>query len=287
MPVPLRPPRMGPPLIALLAVTASLATPAFAQSGAVKSGVRGRVVVAPELELATTWPSSDEARRALEGTARIRRPSGHGPTAPLTEPMPALVLVLEGARHPPEQPGPVVVIEGMRFVPGQVVLSRPASLTLENRQKKPVTVSLVGGETLASLAPGQKTAVSLRAGEHTLVLDELPFASIQVRVLQKALVLPLRPAGEIAPTVVEGGDYQLAFYHGARALLAQGLTIPVEHFVAIDAAISANGVVTVSIKDGDLQVAVPPGRAPAPPPPKPTSAPQQSGGSEIRLDDRP
>lgn len=281
------------PPVTLVCLCALVALPALAQSGAVKSGVRGRVVIAPELNQATTWPSSEEASKALQGSARIRRPSGRGPVAPLTEPMPPLVVALEGARPAQEQKPGTLVVEGMRFVPAQAVLGRAGPLLVKNQQKKPVTVILENGETRVTLAPGATEEVPLSQGTHTLALQELPFANAEVRVLPKALFLPVSSDGEIAPTVVEAGDYQLTFYHGARALRVQDLSIPDDRFVAIDAAVSANGVVTVSIKDGDLKVAVPP---PPPPPeaapvpevapaPKPRPKPKPPADDEDSLDD--
>lgn len=260
-------------LAAVVVAALVSSSPGLAQSGALKSGVRGRVVIAPELASATTWPMGEEEQKRLSQGARVRRPTGHAVVRENTEPMPELVVVLEGAR-PPQKPEPRQMrIEGMRFVPAQVLVSRPGEVRITNAQRVAVTVGRVGGEALGTIQPGEAGDFVLDEGDHALLLREMPFARAQVKVLGPSRFLPVSSAGEIEPLAVEGGEYQLAFYHGARALRVQSLPLPDDRYLAIDAAISANGVVTVSIKDGNLQVVEAPSPPPPPAPPRPSTSP--------------
>lgn len=260
-----------------LALGATGAALAQVEDGPNRTGVRGRVVVAKELLSEATWPMDPERAKDLRGGHRIRRAAGRGAGLPLTEPMPELLLVLEGARPDGEQPRRLVV-EGMRFLPAQILAARPGVITVENRQAQGITVVDERGTELATVMPGQSGEVTLEAGEHTLSIREMPFARAAVRVLGPARFLPWTEKGEIPVVNVEAGDYQLAFYHGANALRMQPLTVPDDGFVAIDATVSANGVVTVSIKDGSLRVAVP--QAPVKPATPPAPDEEEGEGDE-------
>lgn len=275
--------------LALVALAlGAFSAPALAQSGASQSGLRGRVVIAPEYAQAKTWPVDESEQRRIASGARIRRPTGQAAPRQLSQPMPELHVVLEGAR-PPQKPEPRQMrIEGMRFIPSQILVARPGELAIENTQRGPVTVMREAGEVLGTLEPGQTGTFALDEGEHSLFLRELPSARAKVKVLRPSRFLPVTKAGEIEPIAINSGEYDLSFYHGTRALRVQSLTLPEEKYLAIDAAVSANGVVTVSIKDGDLQVAVPPRpidppRPPprtAPPPPPPSPSQEADGEDE-------
>jgi hypothetical protein len=252
--------------------------------GPIKSGIRGRFVIAPELLERRTWPMDPERSKELRVSSRVQRPTGRGALGVRSEPMPELLVALEGARSrsTDEQPPRKLVLEGMRFVPGQILVARPGVLVVENRHSKPMTIRADEGDVNVSIEPGKSAEVPLTAGLHGLLVAEMPFARAQVRVLDKAVLVKVNDDGTVPPTAVEAGDYQLAFYHGVKALRVQELPIPDGAYVAFDAAASANAVVTVSIKKGDLEVAVPPRSVPrpAPPPPPPPPAPAPEPGSE-------
>ncbi len=264
-------------LASLLALALLSSSPALAQSGALKSGLRGRVVIAPELASAKTWPVGEEEQRRLARGARLRRAMGHGALGQNSEPMPALLVVLEGARSPQKPAARELRVEGMRFVPAQLLVARPGEVRITNAQKGAVTITRAGGDVIGTIQPGESGDFVLEVGDHALQIQEMPFAHATVKVLPPSRFLPVTKGGDIEPIPIESGDYQLAFYHGAHALRVQSLSVPEGKYLAIDAAVSANGVVTVSIKDGDLQVAVPPDPIiPPPPPPPPPRAPPRA-----------
>lgn len=238
------------------------------EKGPLRSGVLGRIVVSPEMLSQSTWPLDEERAKEARGVSRIRRPAGRGKVDTLSEPTPELFAVLEGARteHVPKRE---LIVAGKRFVPAQLLVPRPGEFEVENRQSMPITIVDGRGEALASVMPGERAQVTLQQGEHGLSIRELPFAQARVRVIGSALFIPWSARGEITPQSVESGEYELAFYHGAKALRAQPLVVPDTGYVAIDATVSANGVVTVSLKDGTLHVAAPP---PPPPPATPDGA---------------
>lgn len=245
--------------LTLCCLTTTFATSAAAEAGAIKSGVRGRVIVAPELSSATHWPARDEIVARVTAGARVRRPSGHAAPQPLLLERLPLVIVLEGVRHQQAVPPTELRVEGQRFVPAEVVLPRPGRLRLTNAHRTQATVRDSAGAVIAALPPGESAEIDLDVGEHTLTLTEYPFARAQVRALGPSRVLTVTRTGDIPAVPVDEGDYQLAFYEGARALQVQTLQVPASRYVAIDGSVSANGVVTVSVKEGDLQVAAPTG----------------------------
>jgi hypothetical protein len=227
-------------------------------------GVRGRLVVAAELASAKVWPVDEERAKLLRSPANIRRLRGRVPL-PLKEPMPALAVVVEGedVRAVPS-PERRLVVEGMRFSPGQALLPRAGSIVIENQHDTFVTVvdtRVVGGKTetnaLATIAAGAKESVELGDGEHTLGLKELPYARANVRVLRQGRILPVNADGTIPYVDLASGDYSLAFFLGAAELRREPLTIAPNGLVFIDATVSANTVVDVTQKDANLQVAVP------------------------------
>lgn len=242
----------------LMLAWGTAALPALAQGrGATpRSGVRARLVIAEELLTASQWPVSDERAAELRGTFRVRRPVGRGAPRQAREPNREVVVVIEGAKGGAPAPRRLVV-EGSRFVPSEIVVTKPGELLVENHQGKFVTLDRVKGGVVTLVNAGDNERLDLPVGEHRLTLREFPFARATVRVLDTSIFLRWNEEGEVPFLPVKAGDYQLAFYHGATPLRVQPLTIPEDAVVAIDATISANGVVTVSLKDGGLQVARP------------------------------
>jgi hypothetical protein len=232
--------------------------PAFAQDVPLdkQKGVRGRVVVAPEL-LSTPVPIEGERDRLLRSPAIVRRPMGRKPQ-PILEAPPALTVMLEGDGLPKAEGAalPKLVFQGMRFSPGSLVVPRPSRVQVENKHQKPITLS-VGGKAGPAIAPGEVGEIELPAGEHLLTVSELAFAAANVRVLDKGRALPVKD-GEIPLVDIPGGSYQLAFFLGAEPLRIQPITVPERELVFIDATVSALKVVEVSIKDASMRVAIPP-----------------------------
>lgn len=221
-----------------------------------QKGVRGRVVVAPDL-LSTPVPIGEERERLLRSPAIVRRPMGRKPT-PILEAPPDLVVMLEGDGLPKAEGAvlPKLVFHGMRFLPGSVVVPRPSRVQVENKDQRPITV-VAGKLASPAIAPGEVGEIDLPAGEHLLTVKELPFAAASVRVLDKGRALPVKE-GEIPLVDIPGGSYQLTFFLGSEPLRIQPLTVPDRELVFIDATVSALKVVEVSIKDASMRVAVPP-----------------------------
>lgn len=255
--------RPSHPLLSRVALPVAIAwalvsVPALAQGrGATpRSGVRARLVIADELLTAPEWPVSDERAAELRGTYRVRRPTGRGVSRPAREPNREVVVVIEGARGGAPAPRRIT-IEGSRFVPSEIVVTKPGEVLVENHQGRFVTLDRLKGGVVTLVNAGDRERLDLPVGEHRLTLREFPFARATVRVLDTAIFLRWNEDGEVPFVPVKAGDYKLAFYHGSTPLLVQPLSIPDDAVVAIDATISANGVVTVSLKDGGLQVARP------------------------------
>lgn len=221
-----------------------------------QKGVRGRVVVAPDL-LKKPAALSVDRERALRGTAMVRRPLGR-PLTPLVEAPPALVITLEGdGMRQDTTVVPKLTFEGMRFSPGSMVIPRPMAVQLENKHGSAITVVGTAGAVIAKVEPGQTSDVNLRPGMQLLSVQEMPFATAEVRVLENGRELTLRD-GEIPLSNIPGGEYTLTFFHGAEPLRIQPLTVPESGLVFIDATVSALKVVEVSIKDASMRVALPP-----------------------------
>lgn len=241
-------------LLGLAGGMPSLAQPAAAEK---QSSVRGKVVVAPELLAATEWPVDDARAKSMRTPANVRRPSGRV-LAPLTEAVPDVVVVLEGDDvRADTAPPKTLVVEGMRFSPGQALLPRPGPIAIENKQGLPLTIVDQKGATVATIAPGQTQQVSLADGVHTLSMKELPYGVATVRVLAKGRILPFDENGEIARTAVDAGDYELSFYLGANELHRRPLQMGQDGQLYIEATVSANTVVDATIKDASVQIAVP------------------------------
>ncbi|HEY4222492.1 MAG TPA: hypothetical protein VGO62_14150 [Myxococcota bacterium] len=254
--------RLCAPLCVAIALASASAVAADEVPLDKQKGVRGRVVIAPEL-LTTPVKLTGPREKALRGTALIRRPLGR-PIAPLVEPPPALVVMLEGDGIRDENPEQQKVkIEGQRFLPSSLVMARVANLHVENHQKEDLTLIDDKGGVLGKIPAGGAIDAPLRAGEHELSLAEMPYATASVRVLERGRVLPLKD-GEIPLVEISGGEYQLTFFFGAEPLRIQPLPIPEQGLVFIDATVSALKVVEVSLKDASMRIAVPPGREEAP-----------------------
>ncbi len=224
-----------------------------------ETGIRGRLVVSPELLAAKEWPVDKVRAEALRTPANVRRARGR-PVKPMTEARPPISVVVdsEDLRNEPLPPLGVVV-EGMRFTPGQLLLPHPGSITVENRQGQSVTIVDQSGKELGTIEAGAKAPVSLGAGKHELSMKELPYARASVTVLAHAKLLPVGADGSIPLVEVPGGDYELAFYLGAAELRTQKLTLPDAGLLFIDATLSENTVVDVTIKDASVQIAIPVG----------------------------
>ena len=222
-----------------------------------RRGVRARIVVSSELMEARNWPVREERGDALQGVHRIRRPHGPAGITPMEEPRLPLRVVLEGARakSPSRQR---ISVDGMRFVPAEVVITKGTELEITNRETRFITIDREKGGELAIIEKGKSEQAKLPKGEHILKLRSFPFAKAKVKVLPEATFLEWDEEGEVDLLDVKPGKYQLAFYLGAHALRVQEIEVPEEGVIAIDATVSANGVVTVSLKDGDLQVPVRP-----------------------------
>jgi hypothetical protein len=264
------PTRRAPVLVLVVALAALLIGGAsFAQS-ALKSGVRGRVIIARELSQATTQPIDPGVGAWFQTDANVRRQSGRGLKVSLSEPVPELLVVLEGER-PQTAEVRAVHFQGLRFVPSSLLVPKPARLKVYNDEAFPITVG--AASATERIEPGGSAFFDVPAGRHELRVMDQSFARADINVLEKATILPVKPDGLIDPVMLEPGDYQLGFYWGATPLQVQSVTISGNGMVAIDASISANRVVTVSVKDGDLQVAAPPPtpRTPPPPPGEPAS----------------
>jgi hypothetical protein len=237
---------------------AALGSPARAQEVPLdkQKGVRGRVVVAAEL-LNKPTPLTPERERPLRGNAAVRRPLGRE-IAPIVEPPPALTIMLEGEgiRTENVEP-PKLVVEGMRIVPSGLVAPRAMAIQIENRQATAITVVDKGGAVVAKIEPGATADAPLRVGQHSLSIQEMPFATASVRVLERGRILTLKD-GEIPLSDIPGGEYTLTFFFGAEPLRIQPLLVPEAGLVFIDATVSALKVVEVSIKDASMRVAVPP-----------------------------
>jgi hypothetical protein len=213
-------------------------------------GVAGHITVSPELMGATDWPVDDDRAKTRLTAARVRRPMGRA-IQPLTEPVPELMVVVQGdatrgAVTPLERK---LKLEGMRFTPGQILLPRPGPITIENRQAVAVTLVDGNGRDVVRIEAGKSATANLTAGMITLAVKELPYANASVRVLERSRVLPVNEKGDIPLTDVPAGDFQLAVYLGANPLRVQPLQVPEMSVAWIDASVSAKGVVDIAVRD--------------------------------------
>ncbi|MBI1946981.1 MAG: hypothetical protein HYS27_14895 [Deltaproteobacteria bacterium] len=245
--------------LALLATTAPLALAPIAHAQDTpdaKRGVRGRVVVAPELYRLGTWPITGVRKDALESGAIVRRPVGRA-LKPLQEQAPALTVMLEGGGLRQENPEtPTFKVSGMRFLPGSIVVPRAVVARVQNDEKTPITV-LGGDAGPVKIAPGETGDVALKppvpsadgtVAPVVLSVAEWPFAKALARVLPSGRVLPVKD-GEIPLQDIPGGEYTLTFYLGAEPIRQQPLVVPERNVLFIDATVSAKGAADVSIKD--------------------------------------
>jgi hypothetical protein len=223
-------------------------------------GLRGRLIVAPELLAATVWAVDARRASAMQTPANVRRPRGR-PLLPMTEARPDLSVVVEGEdlRDEPTNQRPVV-IEGMRFVPGQMLMARPGSLTVENKQGVDLTIVDGGGAELQKIPAGLSARVTLAAGVHELSTKELPYARASVKVLPQAKLLVFDKEGNLPLVDLASGEYTLSFYLGAAELRTQKLQVPPNTLLFIDATVSANTVVDVTTRDLSMQMGFPGGQ---------------------------
>ena len=96
--------------------------------------------------------------------------------------------------------------------------------------------------------------ITLPVGVHQLSVKEHPYAQGIVRVLTNALPLVFDPeTGLIEATPIAPGEYKIAFFLGAKPLRIQPLSVPRQGGVSVTASISANEVVTVSLRTGIIE----------------------------------
>jgi hypothetical protein len=235
-----------------------------------QKGVRGKVVVAPELAT-TPWPLSPEREKALVTPAIVRRPM-RAPS-PVTEMPGPLVVMLEGEGIREDAPkAPALTLSGMRFMPGSVVVARPIAVEVQNKQAIAVTFVDDQDQVLAKAAPGETAQLKLKPGLTLVRVRELPFATMAVRVLERGRVLPVAEGGDMPLQDIPGGEYVLTFFLGSEPLRVQPLVVADGGLMYIDATVSQKGVVDVSVKDASVRVSVPVS-VPAPRPPPEESAP--------------
>ncbi len=242
-----------------------------------EAGVRGRVVVAPELQAATEIAVDEVRAASMRTPAHVRRPRGRKIQS-MMEPLPALSIVVEGEDvRADNAPPKTIVIEGMRFVPMQVLLTRPGPLAVENRQGQAITI-LNGDKALETIAAGETRQVTLPAGTHTLSMRELPYARASVKVLERGRALPYDDNGDIPFVGLVEGDFQLSFWLGVAELHRRDFHVSRNGLSYVNATVSGNTVVDVNINDtGDRFVAPTPVATPTrPEPPEPTAAPEDS-----------
>ncbi len=236
--------------LVVVAIVVCVAAPLRAE----EMGVKGHVVVAPELA-STPWPLSEERERAMASSALVRRALRK--PAKLTELAPSVVVMLEGEDiRDDNATSATMSVTGMHFVPASIVLARAQPFSVTNMQKTTLTFIDGDGKELARAAPGDTATITLPAGERTLRVREMPFVTASVRVLAKGRVLAVK-GGDIELTAVPAGDYMMTFFLGSEPLRVQPLQVPPGSLLYIDATVSAKGVVDVSIKDAAMRVAVP------------------------------
>lgn len=247
----------------VLAGTAVFAQPATPNR---EAGVRGRVVVAPELQAATEIAVEEVRAQSMRTPAYVRRPRGRR-IQPMMEPLPALSIVVEGEDvRADSAPPKTIAIEGMRFVPMQVLLTRPGPLAVENRQGQAITL-LDGDRVLETIAVGETRQVNLPAGPHTLSMRELPYARASVKVLEHGRALPFDDNGDVPFVGFVEGEYQLSFWLGVAELHRREFHVSRNGLSYINATVSGNTVVDVKVDDVDDRIATPT------PTPAPTSTP--------------
>lgn len=248
-------------LVWSLVVAAVMTTAGTAAAQAVpieqQKGVRGRVLVAPEL-VKKTRPLAPEREKLVRGPANVRRWMGRGMVA-LSEPIPSLVVTIEGAGLKLEvQETPRLVVQGMTISPSYVVVPRPTVIKVENRQEAAITLVSRTGDVILKVAPGETGDASLMPGEHLVSIREMPFAVASVRVLERGRILPYNADGEIPLQDIAGGDYTLAFFLGTELLQKTPISVPEQGFIFIDATVSARKTVAVALKDPSMRLALPP-----------------------------
>ncbi len=245
----------------LIAATALFVPPTLAQpepTQEAQRGIRGRVIVAPELLGATEWPVDATRAAALRTPANVRRGQGRK-LQPMTESLPDIAVILEGPNVRPDNlPPRTLVIQGMRFSPGQALLARPGPIAVENKQGIAVTLVDEKGNTLKALGVDETAQISLPEGQHVIAMKELPYAVATVKVLPRGRVISFNDeTGDIPLVPIDPDDYTLSFYLGANELFRKALSMPDKGVLFIDATISQNTVVDVTIKDASVQIAVP------------------------------
>jgi hypothetical protein len=234
-----------------------LSVGALAQVPPRESGVRGRVVVEGALLDAKVGPLDRATAEALRTPAQVRRPVGRV-VGPMLGRVPELTIMLEGENLRPETPPPpTLMLEGYRFSPSQVLMTRPGPIALENRHTQPVTI-VRDGKASAKIDAGETIQIALQAGEHTLTIKEMPYARGFVHVREAGHALTRDDNGDLRFTPLPEGEYSVSFWLGTERLFQPTSFFHDRNSVQfIEATVSANRVVTVVIKDATVQVAIP------------------------------
>lgn len=252
-----------------------MSDPVWAQSG-LQTGIVGRIQIDPYLQNAQVWEISKQRLLQQRSSARVRRNSGHGPVRASYEPAPGLLVLLEGSRSQEKQPILNLHYVGKTVEPSQLLVVQSLRLRLSNDEIYPITPveRLDDGKIIKHdiLEPGGTRIVELSENAVGLTSVEHPYSTSLVRVLLKARMLRPQKGGFVNRIFLESGDYKLTFYHGVNEVFAQPIVVPDNGFVAFDAVVERNLNVTVTLKDGALQVARQP-----PPQSVPPSQPPSNG----------
>jgi hypothetical protein len=247
-----------------------------------EEGIRGKVVIAPEVQKRTTRVVDAARAGFLRTPARLRWPSGRS-IAQVTEPRGELLVVLTGRDAPREaRPAPTVVARGLQFFPAQVLLPRAGELLLKNEQKAPLVVVFedashkANDETRVSIAAGETGRLSAPEGNWELVVEGAPYQHASVSVLHDGRVLKMDENGNVPFVEVPGGDYTLSMYVGNTLLAQDALAIPERGLMYFEATVTdAEAVSWVKTPMAARElVAVPTPNptapsVPTPPPPSP------------------
>lgn len=249
-----------------------------------KSGVLGTIRIAERLLDQKRRVIPERAYRLEERTWRVRRPSTRGPLAPVTEPMPAIRVLLEGAT-PPEDLEPVVLkIADDGFQPQQALRCAPGVVTIENTSTNTWSLVDANKKDLGQVPAGGKLDLKLAEGVTEVRVLEIPNAHAKLRVLTAALPLKWNAKnGKLPATVVAPGDYKLGVYLGAELLGQHAVSVPRAAAAILDVSVSEREVATIHVKRGARAEAVRSApivpRPVIPPPPRPETTPEPESGA--------
>jgi hypothetical protein len=212
-------------------------------------GLKGHVSISNDLTSRTTWPLTDARAKSITSPARTRRPMGRL-VGPLSEPMPALTFLLEGdAAHTEPQKPSTVVVAGQQFLPSELLLVHGGVLAVDNRSAGKLSFVDSDGKDLGSVAAGAQGQLTLRRGDHTVSVKEIPSMKLLCRVVENAVLLAWKDNGDIPLFDVPGGDYNLTVYLGATTLATKPVSISDTRVQDLQVSVSATGAVEMSVRD--------------------------------------